>query len=125
MNTIIGGAGIYSCSGCSTGRKVGYVGNNSGAIQFNNINVQNTDTYTLIIYYCSGETRYALMNIDDAPGMKFTFSSTGSFDTPGPLTVSIKLNSGSNTIKFYNPSGWAPDFERIVVTSPSQGGNYL
>lgn len=118
-NTLIGGAGIYACSACSTGRKVGFVGN-SGAIQFNGINVQRTNTYTLTIYYCSAELRYALMSIDGASGTQLSFSSTGSYDTPGPLTVSIKLYAGSNTIKFYNPSGWAPDFDRIVITSPNQ-----
>ncbi len=42
--------------------------------------------------------------------------STGGFDTIGSVTVTVTLAAGANTIRFGNTSGWAPDFDRIVVS---------
>lgn len=116
-NTLIGNAGVFSCADCSGRLKVGYVGNNSGELQFNNVSVGNSGIYTLTIYYCSAEARNAFMSLNGEAGIQLAFSSTGDWNVPGQLNFSIKLNVGSNTIKFYNPVGWAPDFDKITVAS--------
>lgn len=113
-NTLTNGAAVAACTNCSGGEKVGYVGN-GGVLQFNNIYKNISGNYTLTIYYCSGETRYGSMSVNGGPAVALTFSSTGDFNTPGPLTVTVYLIAGNNTIEFYNNSGWAPDFDRIVV----------
>jgi Carbohydrate binding module (family 35) len=114
-NTLAGRAVLVACSTCSGARKVDFLGSNSGTLQFNNIVVRRAGTFTLTIYYCSGVARDALMSIDGGVGTRLTFASTGSFNTPRPFTVFVRLNAGSNTIKFSNPSGWAPDLDRIVI----------
>src|SRR5262245_50207248 len=65
-NTITGGAGIQSCPNCSGGADVGYVGNNSGTLQFNNVTVNTTHDYVITIWYLNGDTapRYALLSVN-------------------------------------------------------------
>jgi elongation factor P hydroxylase len=118
-NTITGGAGIQSCPTCSGGADVGYVGNNSGTLQFNNVTVNTTHSYVVTIWYTNGDAvRYALLSVNGSPGTPVSFPSTGSFQTVGSVQRTITLNAGSNnTLTFYNPiiGNWAPDFDRIGV----------
>jgi hypothetical protein len=115
-NTLTGGAGIQSCPTCSGGEDVGYVGNNSGTLQFNNVTVNTTHSYVVTIWYTNGDAvRYALLSVNGSPGTPVSFPSTGSFQTVGSVQRTITLNAGSNnTLKFYNPitGNWAPDFDR-------------
>jgi hypothetical protein len=118
-NTLTGGAVVQSCPTCSGGADVGYVGNNSGTLQFNNVNANATGTYTVTIWYTNGDAvRYALLSVNGRQGTPLSFPSTGSFQTVGSIQTTISLNAGSNnTLEFYNPipGSWAPDFDRIVL----------
>jgi hypothetical protein len=119
-NTLAGGAVTASCGTCSGGNKVGYVGNNSGTLQFNSISANATGNYTLTIYYLNGESsaRNATLSVNGGMGVNLSFPVTGSWTTVGSLQTTISLNAGSsNTIKFSNASGWAPDFDRITINS--------
>lgn len=122
-NTLTGGAGIQSCATCSGGADVGYVGNNSGTLQFNGVAVNTTHNYVVTIWYTNGDaTRYALMSVNGSPGTPLNFPSTGSFQTVGSIQTTVTLNAGSNnTLLFYNPitGNWAPDFDRIGVNCRS------
>jgi hypothetical protein len=113
-NTLSGGARVLSCSGCSGGSTVGYVGN-GGTLTFNNISANATGAYALTIAYASGEDRYATMSVNGGAGSLLRFASTGSFTTVSKLVVTVNLNAGNNTIAFSNASGWAPDFDRITL----------
>ena len=114
-STLTGGATVSSGSNCSGGSKVGYIGNNNGTLQFNNVSANSTGTYNLSIYYLSGENRSVYMSVNGGTGVLVEFSSLGDWTTVGSKTVTVNLNSGNNTIKFYNNSAWAPDIDRIVV----------
>src|SRR6267378_2129291 len=118
-NTIAGGAGIQSCPTCSGGADVGYVGNNSGTLQFNDVTVNTTHSYVVTIWYTNGAaTRYALLSVNGGTGISVSFPSTGSFQTVGSVQTTVTLNAGSNnTLKFYNPitGNWAPDFDQIGI----------
>lgn len=113
-NTIAGGARLASCTDCSGGTKVGYVGS-GGTLTFNNVNASAAGTYTLSIYYLSGDPRPAYMSVNGASGTALSFASTGSFNTVGVYTLQVQLNSGSNTIEFYDSSAYAPDFDCITI----------
>jgi hypothetical protein len=43
------------------------------------------------------------------------------FSDPVPAVVQVQLHAGTNTISIGNPTGYAPDLDRIVVAPPVQG----
>ena len=116
---VAGGAVIQSCPNCSGGADVGFVGNNSGTLQFNGITANASGRLNVRIWYANGDAavRYALMSVNGGPGTPLSFPSTGSFQTVGSIQRTITLNFGSNTLEFYNPivGSWAPDFDRLGV----------
>jgi hypothetical protein len=121
-NTLTGSAIIQSCPTCSGGADVGYVGNNSGTLQFNGVGAIAPGNYTATICYANGDAvRYALLSVNGGPGTPVTFPSTGSFQTVGSIQVTLSLNTGCNTLEFSNPivGSWAPDFDRIQFSCPT------
>jgi hypothetical protein len=122
-NTLAGGAVADACSACSGGSKVGYVGL-GGTLQFNNVQASSSGTYALTIYYVDGDTgRTAQMSVNGAATSTLTFNGTNdsNWNVVQSLTVSVPLNAGTNTILFSNPSGPAPDFDRITIAATSTG----
>ena len=121
-NIIAGGAEIQSCPTCSGGFDVGFVGNNSGTLQFNGITANASGRLNVRIWYANGDAavRYALMSVNGGPGTPLSFPSTGSFQSVGSIQTTLNfLNPGSNnTLMFSNPivGDWAPDFDRIEVS---------
>jgi alpha-galactosidase-like CBM13-containing protein len=121
-NTLEGSAFVLSCPTCSGGLKVGYVGNNSGTLQFNGVGVVVAGNHTVTICYLNGDAvRYALLSVNGGQGMPVSFPSTGSFQTVGSIQITVTLNTGCNTLEFYNPivGDWAPDFDRIQFNCPT------
>jgi hypothetical protein len=119
---VAGGAVIQPCLNCSGGFDVGFVGNNSGTLQFNQIFANASGRLNVRIWYANGDAaaRHAFLGVNGGPGTSLTFPSTGSFQTVGSIQTTLNsLNPGSNnTLKFSNPivGQWAPDFDRIEVT---------
>lgn len=121
-NTLAGGAVIANSSSCSGGKKVGYIGN-GGTLQFNGVSASAAGSYTMTIHYLTAETRSMSISVNNGTPMTVSFGSSGGWDVVGTKDVTINLNAGNNTIKFSNPSGWAPDIDRIVInTSGGSGG---
>jgi len=122
-NTLTGSAVIQSCPTCSGGQKVGYVGNNSGTLQFNGVTANVSGRYAVTISYTNGDAvRYALLSVNGSQGTPVSFPSTGSFQTVGSKQITVTLNAGNNTLEFYNPivGSWAPDFDRLGVNCAIQ-----
>lgn len=115
-NTIAGGARISSCSACSGGKKVGYVGS-GGTLTFNDVTAPSDGTYNVTIAYLDGQGRQAYVSVDGGPGQLLQFTSTGDFNTLGTMTIPLQLKAGNNTIEFDNPTAYAPDFDRILVAA--------
>ena len=121
-NILTGSAFILSCPTCSNGFKVGYVGNNSGTLEFDAIGIVAPGRHTLMICYTNGDAeRYARLSVNGNQGMPLTFPSTGSFQTVGSIQTTVVLNTGCNTLEFDNPivGSWAPDFDRIQFNCPA------
>ena len=53
-NTLVGGAKVASCSACSGGQKVGYIGL-AGTLQFNNVQASSSGAASVTIYYVDGD----------------------------------------------------------------------
>jgi DUF1680 family protein len=115
-NTRGGQAAVRSSAGASGGSLVGFVGNGTANyLQFNN--VQGTaGGHQVTVYYASGESRSATISVNGGAATTVSTPSTGGWDTVGSVSVTLTLAAGANTIRFGNPTGWAPDFDRIVVS---------
>lgn len=118
-NTLTGAVVVSSCGSCSGGSKVGYVGNNDGTLQFNGINAVSSGTYTLTLSYLSGESRSAQLQVNGGSPTTINLPSTGGWTTVGTVQTQVQLNAGSNTIHLSNPTGWAPDIDRIQISGGS------
>lgn len=121
-NTLGGSAVIASCDACSGGSKVGYLGNGSGTLQFNGITVSSAGDYTLTIHYLNGEaSRPAVLSVNGGTGMPLSFPSSGGWDTVSLLETTVHLQAGSNTLLLSQPTGYAPDIDRILVSASPAG----
>jgi hypothetical protein len=111
---LAGGARPAGCDRCSGNTKVGFVGN-GGTLTFAGLQAPSLGSYQLTIWYASGERRDALLSVDGGQGIPLSFEDSGGFDRVGRLTVTITLRAGDNSLTFFNPSGFAPDFDRIRI----------
>jgi hypothetical protein len=116
-NTLAGGAVVQVCSACSGGQKVGYIGN-GGTLTFRPLRERAAGRYTLTIAYVDGgSARSAIVTTDGAAVTKeFNGTTNDNWDYVQTITFRVRLRSGLNTIEFSNPSGWAPDINRILVS---------
>lgn len=115
VNSIAGGAKVASCSSCSGGKSVGYIGN-GGTLTFNGISIQKSGAYSVPILYANGNTspRSAQISVNGAPPVTVSFQPTGSFASISVARVTAVFNAGTqNTLTISNPSGWAPDIDGI------------
>lgn len=115
-NEFAGGAGVWDCSGCSGGRKAGYIGG-SGTMAFPAVSAPADGTYLLTIDYVAADaSRQAKITINgrstwiNAPG-----SNDEDWNTPQTLQIPVQLDAGENKITFGNPDGSAPDLDRLIV----------
>jgi hypothetical protein len=116
-NTLAGQAATRSSAGASGGALVGYVGGGTANyLQFNNVQASAAGARQVTVHYASGEARSTTVSVNGGTAVAVSTPSTGGWDTVGSVTVSLQLNAGANTIRFGNPTGWAPDFDRIVVS---------
>lgn len=117
-NTLGGSAVVASCATCSGGSKVGYLGNGSGTLRFNGVTVPSAGNYTLKIAYLNGEaSRSALLSVNGGAGVPLSFPSSGGWETVASLEKTVHLQAGSNTLLFTQPTGYAPDIDRILVSA--------
>ncbi len=118
-STLAGGAKVATCSACSGSKKVGYIGL-SGTLQLNNVQATSAGTATVTIYYVDGDTgRSAQISVNGGAATTIAFHGTNNanWNFVQSLTISVALNTGSNTIKFSNATAATPDIDRITVTS--------
>ncbi len=116
-NTLGGGAVVASCGACSGGQKVGFVGN-GGTLTFNGVKASTTGSHQVVIAYCDGSSttgRQADVSVSCGSPQLLSFPPSGSFSTPGYMTVTLQLSAGNNTVELSNPAAYAPDFDKIDV----------
>ncbi|HEY0685623.1 MAG TPA: DUF4832 domain-containing protein [Steroidobacter sp.] len=123
-NTLGGSAVVASCSSCSGGSKVGWIGGSGvGTLAFNGVNGGTGGSSTLTIGYSTAEIRGLQISVNGGAVQTLSLPSTGGWNIVGTTTATVNLSSGSNnTIRFTNASGPAPDLDRLAWTVPSSGG---
>ncbi|PYC64311.1 hypothetical protein C7C45_30615 [Micromonospora arborensis] len=121
-NTRSGGAALGGCPGCSSGQKVGFLGN-GGTVAFNAVQAPVAGTYTLRIGYLSEDARAFTVAVNGGTAQTVSPPRSGKGNAGNPsgweivrdVDVSVTLAAGSNTVTIGNPGGYAPDIDRIIV----------
>lgn len=114
-NTLAGAAATATCSTCSGGAKVRFIGNSAANYEIvNNVNVATAGSKTLTITYELSGTRTFFVSVNGGTATQVAVTGT-SWSAPATTTVTVSLNAGNNTIKFFNDTGYAPDLDKISV----------
>jgi alpha-galactosidase len=114
--TLSGATVVSSCSACSGGAKLSYLGASpsSNTATFN-VYVKNAGTYRMEVDAMTQGPR-ALMYVVNGTHPATLNMGGGSFNLPQATTVPVTLLAGDNTITFGNPGTYAPDLDRIVIS---------
>jgi alpha-galactosidase len=114
-NMLGGQARVSSCTTCSGGKKIGYIGN-SGTLTINDVTAPTDGNYPVTIAYLNGPpSREATVSVNGVPVRTLTFATTTDFNTLGVVNLSLPLHAGTNTIGIANPTDDAPDIDRLIV----------
>ena len=115
--TLSGATFVSSCSACSGGAKLSYLGASpsSNTATFN-VYVKNAGTYRMEVDAMTQGPR-ALVYVVNGTHPATLNMGGGSFNLPQATTVPVTLPAGNNTITFGNPGTYAPDLDRIVISS--------
>jgi hypothetical protein len=94
---------------------VRFIGNNSSNYDIvNNVAVSTAGSHQLTIAYEVDGTRTFDLSVNG--GATIAVPCTGTdFNSPATTTVTVNLNAGNNTIKFFNGSAYAPDLDATTV----------
>ncbi|CAE6825897.1 hypothetical protein R75465_06044 [Paraburkholderia aspalathi] len=114
-SVLAGGARISTCSACSGGSDVGYIGN-GGTLTINDISVPADGTYTVLVGYANGDSapRSADISFNGSTPVTVSFPPSGGWGTVSTLAVTGTFKAGNtNALIFSNPSGWAPDIDGV------------
>jgi spore germination protein len=117
-SVLAGGAQAVSCSACSGGARIGYLGG-SGTLTMKGITVPTAGNYTITVAYTNGDASSLSLklSVNGGTAVTFTGAPTANWDTPANGTVTLALAAGSNSILFSNKSttGDVPDIDKITV----------
>ena len=116
-NTFAGTAAAGTCSGCTGGKRVRFIGNSaSNYVTINKIASTTAGTRTLAIYPVVSGTRSFSISVNGGAAKTFTVSGTSWNGPTSPVTTSVTIQAGSNnTVKIFNNTANAPDMDRVTV----------
>lgn len=96
--------------------KAGNVGGGAAnAVTFTNVLAPRAGTYQLEIDYATKGPRTLFLSVNGHAAQALDLDGS-SFDDPVARVLTVPLLKGANTLQLGNPSGYAPDLDRIVVS---------
>jgi alpha-galactosidase len=114
--TLTGGANVQSCSGCSAGNQVGYLGGPTNGMVTIPVNVSTTGNYTLTIYYCTADPRTIYVTPNNGNYTGINCPTSGGWATVDSINFDLPLNVGNNTIRLDNgQGGYGPNIDKIKL----------
>ena len=116
-NTVTAPAARPPLAGTSGGSLVGSVGN-GGSVTFNKVTVPTAGSYQVTVAYISGNARTASLSRNGGAATTVNFPATANWTSVGTITLTLTLNAGDNTLRFFNDTASVPDFDRIIVAAP-------
>lgn len=114
-----GNANVQDSMMCSGGKKVGYIGQGNFNRLTVNVTAPEDGEYELLVYYCSGETRYMTVTVGEKE-YELKELNSGGFDTYAIEKLTVTLKKGDNEIVFSQDIGYAPDLDRIAVSDKAK-----
>ncbi len=114
---LTGTAEIVSCDKASGGEMVKNIkGGVNNAVEYQNIQVANSGDYNMTVSYYAKNSRNLSYSINNGAVQTVAILASGNWcyagGTPAEHTIQIPLNSGSNSILFYN----APVIDKIELS---------
>lgn len=81
--------------------------------EFTSIYLSEKGDYTLTLFYYSGEKRDLTVSVN---GKEYQLPQlySGGWEQSGQTSIKVKLRKGRNTIRLSNPTGWAPDIDKLT-----------
>ncbi len=112
----LSGSAVGEFSNYSSGLgKAGNIGGGAAnSVTFSNVTLPADGTYQLEIDYQTSGPRSFFMSVNGGAATELDLNGS-TFSDPVPIVLHVQLHAGVNTIEFGNPSGYAPDLDRIVV----------
>jgi hypothetical protein len=105
----------------SGGYKIGWLGNSpENWAEFRDVYVSKGGKYTLKLYYYSPEARNLAVVVNGVEHSMANLNS-GGVGKRAEASIEVDLRRGSNVIRLANPTGWAPDIDKIELKP--QGGS--
>lgn len=126
-NGIMEGVAVFEeCQSAEGQMLAGWVGSGTegtGSVTLENVVVAEDGFYTVDVDYVCGESfRYGMFQVNDGETVSYRFTSTGSWSVLNTRQTVLFLKAGTNTIKYYNDSAWAPSVDCITVSRGSVTG---
>jgi len=114
-NTLSGSAAVGTCSTCSGGAKVRFIGNSSANFETIPVSVASAGSHELTVYAEVNGSRDFFVSVNGGAGIDVPVTSNDWYH-PAAVTLLVNLNAGSNTLKFYNNTAYAADLDKIMVS---------
>jgi hypothetical protein len=111
--TLGGTAVVASCSACSGGAKVRFIGNGAGNDVTIAVTAATAGSRTLTVFGCVNGTRTFSVSVNGGAAQSVALTGVD-FNNPVSATLAVSLNSGANTIRLFNDTAFAPDLDRIT-----------
>jgi hypothetical protein len=114
--TLSNGAKVQSCSGCSGGQAVGYIGGSTGgAVVLANVQSGAATRTTLRIKHLNGDNGQRVADVSvNGKTQRVAFLPHGGGD-PASSVVHADLKQGNNEVKIIMSGSYGPDVDRIMV----------
>jgi chitinase len=113
--TVTGAARRRTCGACSGGQKVGSIGNGSGNAVTLTVSANSGGARTMNIFYLVSGTRTLFYSVNGGPASSVTVSGSSFSTVAPPRAVTVTLNAGSNSVRVFNNSAFAPDLDRVTI----------
>ncbi|NDV47399.1 hypothetical protein D0T49_10110 [Paludibacter sp. 221] len=104
-------------AGASGGYVMTKLGNSADNwAEFRRVYSKDGGAYKLKVYYYSNTNRSLTVTVN---GTEYKLNDLNSGSARGVVYQDIELNAGYNVIRLGNPTGWAPDIDKIHVLDPN------
>ena len=112
MNGITESFPCARCSGRSSVRNIGKLARNY--LVLNNIKVPRTGNYQMMVFYLLKGNRSFFISVNNGAAIELALTGKRWHEV-AKASITVALKAGSNSIKFYNDHGYAPDLDRVVI----------